>query len=220
MSIQQDDIPRPDIDDFDEFIDDQEQKESENLSFIHIDPDELAKIINHEDEYKDPKIELILIDCRFDYEYKQGHIKSARSVNWEGEIESYFKRIKQNQNSSFDNTIIVFYCEFSMNRGPQMASIFRNIDRSLNYQRYPFIYYQNVLILRGGFQCFYQQHPELCEGVHFPMWDLPSKVSISMKKRNHLIENIFANNDANENQKIHFSLSQPIFLDQSLQSLS
>lgn len=223
MCDQQGDIPRPDMDDFDDFEDDQENKESENLSFYHITPDELAKIINNEDEYSDPNIELILIDCRFDYEYNQGHIKNARSVNCEGEIESYFKRINENQDSSFNNTIIVFYCEFSKNRGPQMASVFRNIDRSLNYQRYPFLYYENVLILRGGFQNFYQQHPELCEGVHLPMWDLPSKVSISMKKRSHLIESIFVN-DADvvdeENQNIHFSISQPIFLDQSIQLFS
>ena len=215
MTDQQDDIPRQNIDAFD---DDPENKESENLSFPHITCDELAKMINHEDKYKDPNKEIILIDCRFDYEYNQGRIKNARSVNNKGEIESFFKNLNQNQNCSFNNTIIVFYCEFSMNRGPQMASIFRNIDRSLNYRRYPFLFYEKVYILRGGFQSFYQEHPELCEGIHLPMWDLPSEVSINAKKRNQMIDNFFVNNNDvnNENQKIHFSLSQPIFLDHSV----
>lgn len=205
-------MPVPDFSDFDnEDEHEAEGQESETHSFPHINPSDLVEMMN------DENVELILIDCRFDYEYGMGHINKARSVNWPNEIDHYFTCIKD-RDACFDSVVVVFYCEYSMNRGPTMASIFRRIDRSLNYKRYPFIFFQNVAILKGGFKNFYKQFPKLCDGYHLPMWDRPALVNYNMKKREKLIKNLInEENDENEgnnqeNGKIHFSLSQPIFL--------
>lgn len=121
-------MPLPDFDAFENEAElENETQESETHSITHIKPSELVEMMNNDN------IEIVLIDCRFDYEYNAGHIHRARSVNWPNEIDHYFTNIGENQDICFENVAIVFYCEYSQNRGPTMASIFRRIDRSLNY---------------------------------------------------------------------------------------
>ncbi|XP_039692124.1 M-phase inducer phosphatase 3 isoform X8 [Pteropus medius] len=76
-----------------------------------------------------------IIDCRYPYEYLGGHIQ---------------KRI-----------IIVFYCEFSSERGPRMCRSLREEDRALN--QYPALYYPELYILKGGYRDFFPEYKELCE---------------------------------------------------------
>ena len=108
---------------------------------------------------------LFIIDCRYNYEYQGGHIKGAQNINSPEKLESlFFSKI-------VPRATFVFHCEFSHNRGPQMAGIFRSIDREKNKERYPELFYPNVYILDGGYKEFYAEHKEFCEGGYTPMLD-------------------------------------------------
>lgn len=108
---------------------------------------------------------LHVIDCRYDYEFEGGHIENA--VN--------FVDPRQFVTEFFDNPIpdalLVFHCEFSHNRGPQMAMHFRNYDRDANRARYPAMHYPQIYVLEGGYRAFYRAYPELCTGGYVTMLD-------------------------------------------------
>ena len=53
-------------------------------------------------------------------------------------------------------TPIVFHCEFSMHRGPQMYNLMRQTDRKINENRYPLLFYPEIYLLEGGYKDFYK----------------------------------------------------------------
>ncbi|OHT01964.1 hypothetical protein TRFO_31034 [Tritrichomonas foetus] len=55
--------------------------------------------------------------------------------------------------------LIIFHCEFSHQRGPELASIFRKIDRKVN--SYPNLFYPDVYVLDGGIANVYYKEPNL-----------------------------------------------------------
>ncbi|VDN17001.1 unnamed protein product [Gongylonema pulchrum] len=68
---------------------------------------------------------------------------------------------------TINNKIPIFYCEYSTARGPLLASHLRKSDRVRNYHRYPFVHYQEIYVLEGGYNAFYnvENAPfrDLCE---------------------------------------------------------
>ncbi|QLG72199.1 hypothetical protein HG535_0C05530 [Zygotorulaspora mrakii] len=98
-----------------------------------------------------------IIDCRFDYEFKGGHIANAINISSREELEHEF--IQNGRNS---HNLLIFHCEFSSYRGPLLASHLRNCDRMVNYDNYPDLYYPDILILDGGYKAFFDEFPELC----------------------------------------------------------
>ena len=68
--------------------------------------------------------EIIIIDCRYMYEYVGGHIESAVNVTDPVDIETmFFSAISQEcfqSNVQRENLVIIFHCEFSQKRGPKM----------------------------------------------------------------------------------------------------
>lgn len=78
----------------------------------------------------------LIIDCRFDYEFKGGHIKNAININTPEKIQDFFFsdpfKIKQ-----LMETIVIFHCEFSQKRGPTLYRSLRGIDREIHAQFYP-----------------------------------------------------------------------------------
>jgi M-phase inducer tyrosine phosphatase len=128
-----------------------------------ISPSTLADILNGVyDEHFD---NLYILDCRYEYEFKGGHIKNATN----------FSSINDLFDEFFDcpvpDSLIVFHCEFSHNRGPQLAGLFRELDRNLNKLYYPRLHYPHVYILDGGYRQFYTEFPEQCEGGYVRMLD-------------------------------------------------
>lgn len=69
------------------------------------------------------------------------------------------------------NTVVIFHCEFSQKRGPEMYSALRDIDRRLHMHCYPQIFFSEIYILEGGYKQFFANHPDLCEGGYVPMDD-------------------------------------------------
>lgn len=98
-----------------------------------------------------------IIDCRFEYEFKGGHIGSALNICSREELELEFI-----QDIRPYPTLLIFYCEFSAYRSPLMASHLRNCDRISNYEEYPNLFYPDILILEGGYKSFFDKFPHLC----------------------------------------------------------
>ncbi|EAY16757.1 Rhodanese-like domain containing protein [Trichomonas vaginalis G3] len=118
-----------------------------------------------EGKYDDYFDNLYIIDCRFEYEFNGGHIRNAFNLSSPDQLKEKF----------IDNpeprAVFVFHCEFSHNRGPSIAQIFREMDRFANKSRHPAIYYPNVYILEGGYREFYNNFQDQCEGGYRPMID-------------------------------------------------
>ena len=59
--------------------------------------------------------ELRIIDCRYPYEYKGGHIEGAENISSTGDLQKTFF-----QSPSEKRVVVVFHCEYSIQRAPQM----------------------------------------------------------------------------------------------------
>ncbi|KAL7752826.1 m-phase inducer phosphatase [Sorochytrium milnesiophthora] len=100
-----------------------------------------------------------IIDCRFPYEYEGGHIRSALNVNSYEQLHNIF--LKSHERIGKD-VIIIFHCEFSSQRAPQMAQDLRNKDRKFNEHNYPSLFYPELYVLEGGYKDFFLTHKEHC----------------------------------------------------------
>ncbi|KAF6777256.1 hypothetical protein AHF37_02802 [Paragonimus kellicotti] len=58
--------------------------------------------------------------------------------------------------------VVIFHCEFSSQRAPDLATFLRNVDRMSNYHRYPFLYFPEIYIMKGGYSAFFQNYSHLC----------------------------------------------------------
>uniref|UniRef100_A0A8C4RF75 protein-tyrosine-phosphatase n=1 Tax=Erpetoichthys calabaricus TaxID=27687 RepID=A0A8C4RF75_ERPCA len=101
-----------------------------------------------------------IIDCRYPYEYEGGHIKVIFKL-----LKELLSEFAKNGMGYFgketQRTLIIFYCEFSSERGPRICRHLRKIDRNVNV--YPQLYYPELYILKGGYKEFYSQFKSLCE---------------------------------------------------------
>ncbi len=66
-------------------------------------------------EFQSSFTDFHLIDCRYPFEYQGGHIQSAVNINSIADIEKDFFEIPKPHKS-----VIVFHCEYSVQRAPQM----------------------------------------------------------------------------------------------------
>nr|CAH8839175.1 unnamed protein product [Trichobilharzia regenti] len=70
-------------------------------------------------------------------------------------------------NSGDSNTqdppfVVIFHCEFSSQRAPALAAFLRSVDRVSNYHRYPFLYFPEIYVMKGGYSAFYKKFSHLC----------------------------------------------------------
>lgn len=131
----------------------------------------------------------LIIDCRFEYEYKGGHIRDAINIIKPDDLdevliknrhllckEESLQCIKQDwkqalqqsrlrpgwmleDQSKFEPPILVFHCEFSQKRGPRALRALRNLDRTLNSANWPTLSYPEVYILENGYKNFHSKFP-------------------------------------------------------------
>lgn len=130
-------------------------------------PETVARVLNNEF----PEVEAHIIDCRYPYEYEAGHIKGARNIYTKEEIFSEF--IEQPKRSlTGKKTILIFHCEFSSKRGPDMSRFLRNRDRDVHYHMYPKLFYPELYLIEGGYKAFFGKCKEFCEPqCYLPMLD-------------------------------------------------
>lgn len=99
----------------------------------------------------------MVIDCRFEYEYKGGHIDGAINYN-----DKELLTTQLFESSLPGKTLLVFHCEYSAHRAPIMARHVRKQDRAVNIEHYPRLTYPEVYILDGGYSGFFTDHRERC----------------------------------------------------------
>lgn len=128
-----------------------------NDSIPRITVETLCKILDG--HYKEFYDSIVVVDCRFEYEYKGGHINGSVNVSSQQELED---RFLHNRPDNGKSRLIVFHCEFSSYRGPLMASHLRTCDRNVNQDRYPHLDYPDIVILEGGYKSFFDLQPARC----------------------------------------------------------
>ncbi|VDN06951.1 unnamed protein product [Thelazia callipaeda] len=114
----------------------------------------------------------ILVDCRYPYEYKGGHIKGALNIHNPVILEAtFFDHIDTKKLSYKQEIIPIFYCEYSTVRGPMLASYLRKSDRVRNFRNYPFLFYDEIYVLEGGYNSFFNTddlgYKNLCEPMGY-----------------------------------------------------
>ncbi len=100
---------------------------------------------------------LVVIDCRFEYEYEGGHINGAVNYNDKDKLSSQLFDIEPTSKA-----LLIFHCEYSAHRAPIMAKFIRNKDRAVNSEQYPKLTYPELYILDGGYSSFFQDYRPRC----------------------------------------------------------
>lgn len=104
---------------------------------------------------------IIVIDCRYPYEFEGGHIKGALNLHQEDQVEDFLLKTPIVPSCPEKRVVIVFHCEFSSERGPRMCRFVRERDRAMNV--YPNLHYPELYILKGGYKDFFPFFQTQCE---------------------------------------------------------
>lgn len=168
MCCIRDSIPKP-------IFTDKNMDMNENGSFNKITGDELFKYFQNQ-SYLNKLRKIIIIDVRYNYEFKGGRIIGAKNIQTIDELKKLYKRFKDQGNSIG----IIFHCEYSHDRSPKVMNLFRNYDRESN--KYPNLSFPNIFLLEGGYKEFYKRHSDLCCGGYTPMRDIDFIKSGELKR--------------------------------------
>lgn len=112
---------------------------------------------------------LLIVDCRYPYEYAGGHIRGAVNVpvlDLRARLQALLYPV-----AAAARTILLFHCEFSQQRGPRVMEAVRALDREHNLAQYPRLDYDQLYLIHGGYVLFHALHPHLCvpDGAYVPM---------------------------------------------------
>lgn len=116
----------------------------------------------------------VIIDCRYPYEYVAGQVKDALNLyTKESVMEQFFDN---SQHLKYQNlkkpVVLIFHCEFSSERAPNMMRFLRNKDRELNRSDYPNLFYPEIYLLHNGYKDFFNTCKDSCEPQNYlPMND-------------------------------------------------
>lgn len=109
-------------------------------------------------KYNSSYSNIVVIDCRFEYEYNGGHIESALNFNDKQLLaDNLFA-----EGAPSANTLLIFHCEYSVHRAPLTAKFIRSHDRNANIANYPQLTYPEMYILEGGYSRFFSNHRSKC----------------------------------------------------------
>ncbi|KAF3941492.1 hypothetical protein ABW19_dt0200027 [Dactylella cylindrospora] len=104
-----------------------------------------------------------VIDCRFEYEFKGGHIAGAININTLEDVDKVLFSMGSETKVETKKTLLILHCEYSAHRAPRIANHLRARDRQLNMHRYPELHYPEIYILDGGYSGFFTDHKDRCE---------------------------------------------------------
>ncbi|XP_014482057.1 PREDICTED: M-phase inducer phosphatase-like isoform X2 [Dinoponera quadriceps] len=131
-----------------------------------ITPTTLAALLRG--EFNDRVGSCRIVDCRYPYEYDGGHIEGAMNLYSKDLIERHLFDPPNTvappkiQPDTDKRDILVFHCEFSCERGPNLSRLLRSLDRQRNKEHYPALHYPEVYLLHGGYERFYKEQKEFC----------------------------------------------------------
>ena len=103
---------------------------------------------------------VVIIDCRFEYEYNGGHINGAINFNDKEKLAEHLFDMASPCSTS--RSLVIFHCEYSAFRAPTMAKFLRSHDRTVNVERYPMLTYPETYILDGGYSSFFKGFRSRC----------------------------------------------------------
>lgn len=135
--------------------------ESKHQDLKCIDHETFSRLLHG--DYTDAVDRCVIVDCRYPYEFDGGHIKGALNVYTK---EGILHEMLRNPSLAADanrRLIVVFHCEFSSERGPNLSRFLRNKDREANHDCYPRLHYPEIYLLEGGYKGFFENHKGLCE---------------------------------------------------------
>lgn len=130
-----------------------------------ITPDTMRRLLRG--EYNNIIDSCKIIDCRYPYEFKGGHIISGQNDYTKENIMKNFLENPPVLKDMNKRVVLVFHCEFSSERAPKLARFLRNMDRSANKDCYPSLYYPEIYILDGGYKAFFESGTEMCEPPNY-----------------------------------------------------
>lgn len=138
--------------------------EGDHEDLKSITPETLAALIRG--EFNDLIGSFKIVDCRYPYEFDGGHIQGAVNLYSKDLIERMLLDpltiTPIIQPESDKRNILVFHCEFSWERGPNLSRCLRKLDRQRNKDHYPALHYPEVYLLHGGYEKFYKEQRNLC----------------------------------------------------------
>ncbi|CAG9759286.1 unnamed protein product [Ceutorhynchus assimilis] len=108
-----------------------------------------------------------IVDCRYPYEFVGGHIKGALNIYTKEQINELLQANRNVCTNANKRHILVFHCEFSSERGPNLYRYLRKEDRTKNMSDYPALHYPEIYLLEGGYKSFYQQFADLCVPIAY-----------------------------------------------------
>lgn len=121
--------------------------------FPHIDSTTLLELLGGRFTAKFDDV--IVVDCRFKYEFDGGHIDGAVNCSDTDRLMDLFEFPKT-------RAALILHCEYSTYRAPAMAKSVRQMDRKINIHTYPDLTYPDVYILNGGYNAFFHQKKSSC----------------------------------------------------------
>ncbi|NWT84856.1 MPIP2 phosphatase, partial [Lanius ludovicianus] len=133
--------------------------EGKDPGLKYISPDTLAAVLTG--RFSSFVESSIIADCRYPYEYEGGHIKGAVNLPLQREVEEFLLEQPIVPLDASKRVIVIFHCEFSVERGPKMCKFLRERDRSCH--EYPQLHYPELYVLKGGYREFFFQFPSHCE---------------------------------------------------------
>merc|ERR1712129_258600 len=103
---------------------------------------------------------MVIVDCRYDYEYAGGHINGAINVSDKLLLDCLFNANVNLPNVDSQRICWIFHCEYSKHRGPMSSVYFRKLDRERNANAYPYVSYPHVYVLQGGYKAFWHAYKD------------------------------------------------------------
>ncbi|KAJ8926891.1 hypothetical protein NQ314_020743 [Rhamnusium bicolor] len=103
-----------------------------------------------------------VIDCRYPYEFEGGHIEGAINIYTKEQCLDLLEANKVPAQFSQKRHVLIFHCEFSSERGPNLYRYLRKEDRQKNESAYPSLHYPEIYLLEGGYKNFFEQFSNMC----------------------------------------------------------
>ncbi|XP_049820675.1 M-phase inducer phosphatase-like isoform X2 [Aethina tumida] len=113
-------------------------------------------------KYKNVISKFTIVDCRYPYEFEAGHIEGAINVYKQEHCLELFADMAASEQPRNARNILIFHCEFSIERGPNMYKYLRQKDRALNADMYPLLCYPEIYVLKTGYSKYFEEYPETC----------------------------------------------------------
>ena len=129
---------------------------------MYITPQTLKSRLTTTNKQEDNNV--LIVDCRYPYEFNGSHIKTAINIYKKEHISLQEELLISSSRHCNERTIVVFHCEFSAERTPKMYKFLREQDRADHADCYPRLHYPEMYVHHGGYKAFYEQcGTEHCE---------------------------------------------------------